>query len=49
MKAFYVTLMLVLIAALMVLEIMASRVPAQPSTPAQLRHSTPQATPVFGG
>lgn len=49
MKTFYVTLLFVLMALLMGLEIMASRVPAQLLTPAQLRNSAPQPSPVSGG
>jgi hypothetical protein len=49
MKIVYVTLLLVLIASLMVLEIMASRIPAQLLTPARVRDSASQLSPVSGG
>lgn len=49
MKTVFFTLLLVLIASLMGLEIMSSRAPAQSLIPTQLRDSAPQARPVFGG
>jgi hypothetical protein len=49
MKLVYVTLLLLLIALLMGLEVMASRVPAQPLTPARVGDSGVQASLVSGG
>ena len=49
MKTVFLTLLVVLIASLMGLEIMASHLSAQPRTPTHIRDSAPQARPVSGG
>jgi hypothetical protein len=48
MKILYFTLLFLLVASLMGLEIMASRVPDQPITPLRSRDSAPPAASVSG-